>query len=266
MTEYDRPVVYLVGAGPGDPDLLTVKAHRLLKDAQVVVYDRLVAVEILDLVPAGAIRIFAGKAQGRHYMCQDDINATLARLARHDRVVVRLKGGDPLVFGRGSEEAEYLACQGIDVEVVPGVTAASGCAASAGIPLTHRGYASGVRFVTGHCRDGHGLDLNWKSLADPETTLVVYMGLTNATRIASGLIGAGMPAGIAAAAISNGTTSEQQVVASTLAELPAAIARAEIKSPAILVIGHVAAFTREAEISNIAWLPAAAAVAESLRA
>ncbi|MCP4329654.1 MAG: uroporphyrinogen-III C-methyltransferase [Alphaproteobacteria bacterium] len=254
MPKSDRPVVYLVGAGPGDPDLLTVKAQRLLQSAQVVIYDRLVAVEILDLVPAGAIRIFAGKAQGRHSMCQEDINATLARLARHDRIVVRLKGGDPLIFGRGSEEAEYLVRRGIAVEVVPGITAASGCAAGVGIPLTHRGYATGVRFVTGHCRDDRDLDLNWRSLADPETTLVVYMGLSNAKQISGGLIAEGMPGDIPAAAIANGTTPQEQVVVSTLEHLAADIESAGIAAPALLVIGHVVAFARNSDLAAT-WLP-----------
>ena len=175
MSDTTAPWVYLVGAGPGDPELLTLQAARVLGQADAVVYDRLVGAGVLDLVPRGAMRIFVGKASSAHHLSQAEINDLLLRLARPGRVVVRLKGGDPFVFGRGSEEAAYLAAHGVPFQVVPGITAAAGCAAAAGIPLTHRGLASGVRFLTGHCRVGLGLDLNWQSLADPDTTLVVYL-------------------------------------------------------------------------------------------
>jgi uroporphyrin-III C-methyltransferase/precorrin-2 dehydrogenase/sirohydrochlorin ferrochelatase/uroporphyrin-III C-methyltransferase len=234
-------VVHLVGAGPGDPDLLTVKALRLLGEADVVVYDRLVSPDVLALVPTGTARIYVGKAHGDHALKQDEINDLLARLARTGRRVVRLKGGDPFTFGRGSEEAAYLAQQGIRVEVVPGITAAAGCAAAAGIPLTHRGVASGVRFVTGHGRDDGDLDLNWASLADPETTLVVYMGLANLPEISARLIAAGLAADTPAAAITAGTTPKQKVCRATLGTL-AQVAGAEgLVAPVLIVIGRVVA-------------------------
>ncbi|MEK9726298.1 MAG: uroporphyrinogen-III C-methyltransferase, partial [Rhodospirillaceae bacterium] len=184
--------VYLVGAGPGDPDLLTVKAHRLIQSVDVVIYDKLVAPAIIDLIPKGTTRIFAGKQARNHFMPQKEINKLLVDLARAGRRVMRLKGGDPFVFGRGGEEALHLAQAGIPFEVVPGITSSAGCAAYAGIPLTHRGLAHGVRFVTGHTQDKDGLELNWASLADPDTTLVSYMGLTNVREIAERLIGAGL--------------------------------------------------------------------------
>jgi uroporphyrin-III C-methyltransferase len=235
----DRAVVYLVGAGPGEPDLLTVKALRLLERADVVVYDRLISGAVLDLVPAGTAKIYAGKATAQHHLSQDEINRLLVSLAKPGRIVVRLKSGDPCIFGRGTEEADYLARHGIRCEIVPGVTAASGCTAAAGIPLTHRGYASGVRFVTGHCRENAELDLNWESLADPDTTLVVYMGLANLPEISRRLIEAGLPAGTPAAAIASGTTPCERVCFATLADLPEAVARAELAAPVLTVIGRI---------------------------
>ena len=233
--------VLIVGAGPGDPELLTVKAARLLGEADVVVYDRLVSRHILDLVPIGATRIFVGKAARDHHMSQDEINELLVNLARSGRQVVRLKGGDPFVFGRGSDEAVHLAKNGIPFEVVPGVTAAAGCAAYAGIPLTHRGMAKGLRFITGHRQDDQDLDIDWKTLADPETTLVVYMGLRNVARICGELLAAGMPPEIPAAAIEKGTTPEQRIVTSTLAALPDAIGEAGLGAPTLVIIGRVVA-------------------------
>ena len=229
--------VYLIGAGPGDPELLTVKAMRLLGKADVVVYDRLVAPEILEFVPAGASRIYVGKAPGNHPLPQDEINELLVRLARSGRTVARLKGGDPFVFGRGSEEAGHLAANGIPFEVVPGITAASGCAAAAGLPLTHRGLATGVRFVTGHCRDGGSLD--WDRLADPDTTLVVYMGLARMQGIAESLIGAGLAPSTPAAAVSAGTTPRQKVCRTTLENLPAAVTENGLLAPVLVYIGRV---------------------------
>lgn len=235
------PLVHLVGAGPGDPDLLTVKAARLLQTADVLVYDRLVAPEILDLVPAGATRIYVGKATGRHHMRQDEINDLLVRVARPGRTVVRLKGGDPFIFGRGCEEVEHLARHGVGVEVVPGITSASGCAAYAGIPLTHRGYATGVRFVTGHCCTGDELALNWAGLADPDTTLVVYMGLANIGRIAARLIEAGLAATTPVAVIANGTTPSQRVCRASLSDVAETVEASGIEPPAVIVIGRVVA-------------------------
>ncbi|KAF0114684.1 MAG: uroporphyrin-III C-methyltransferase [Rhodospirillaceae bacterium] len=231
--------VYVVGAGPGDPDLLTVKAVRLLQQADVVVFDRLVSPEILDLVPAGVERIYAGKSPRTHHMQQDDINALLAGLARRGQKVVRVKGGDPYIFGRGSEETEYLARQGIPFEVVPGITAASGGSAYAGIPLTHRGLATSVRYLTGHLRDGSERDYDWRGLIDPDTTLVVYMGLTNFEHIAAELITCGSDPDMPAAAIQNATTPRQRRVVGTLADLPDRVRAAGLSAPVIFIIGRV---------------------------
>ena len=235
--------VYLVGAGPGDPDLLTVKAARLLSAADVVVYDRLVSAAVLALVPAGTPRIYAGKAAANHHMPQSEINRLLAALATAGRRVVRLKGGDPFVFGRGSEEAEYLARAGIAFEVVPGITAASGCAAAIGVPLTHRGLATGVRYVTGHCRAEADLDLNWESLADPDTTLVFYMGLANLPQISARLMAAGLPGTTPAAAIASGTTRRQRVHVDTLEGLPQVVREAALTAPVLVIIGRVVALS-----------------------
>ena len=231
--------VYLVGAGPGDPDLLTVKARRLIDAVDVVVYDKLVADPILALFPAATEKIFAGKQAFNHYMPQEKINEVLVELAQAGRKVMRLKGGDPFVFGRGGEEALHLAANGIPFEIVPGITSSAGCAAYAGIPLTHRDLAHGVRFVTGHTQGPDGLGLNWQSLADPDTTLVIYMGVTNVQQITERLIGAGMPATTPAAAINQGTRPDQNVLTTTLADLPEHVADAGLKGPTLLVIGRV---------------------------
>lgn len=234
-----KAIVSLVGAGPGDPDLLTVKALRLLRTADVVVYDRLVGQAILELIPPGVTRISAGKASGNHGMRQEEINTLLVRLAQADHRVVRLKGGDPFVFGRGSEEAQHLHRHGIEFEVVPGITAAAACSAYAGIPLTHRGLSRGVRLVTGHCRDDAPLDLDWDCLADPDATLVVYMGLANAEEIAAQLMAAGLDPATPAAAVANGTTPQQRTCLTTLAVLPEALRTAGLVAPVTLIIGKV---------------------------
>ncbi|HEY9163580.1 MAG TPA: uroporphyrinogen-III C-methyltransferase [Magnetovibrio sp.] len=231
--------VFIVGAGPGDPGLLTLKAAECLKKADVVVYDRLVSDEILDMVSPHDEKIFAGKAARDHFMPQDVINQTLVDLAKQNKIVVRLKGGDPFIFGRGSEEAMVLAENGINFEIVPGITASAGCGAYAGIPLTHRGLVTGVRFVTGHCREGQHLDLNWQSLADPNTTLVIYMGLINIEKISSELMKAGLPGDTPAAGVERGTTPEQRTILTTLEKLPDCIARANLKAPSLLIIGKV---------------------------
>ena len=236
------PAVFLVGAGPGDPDLLTVKAARLIEQADVLVYDRLVSDRIMAMVPPGVTRIFVGKESGRHPVPQDEINDLLVRLATAGRRVVRLKGGDPFIFGRGSEEALHLRRNGLSYQVVPGVTAAAGCSAATGIPLTHRGMATGVRFVTGHCQNDGSLDLNWASLADPDTTLVIYMGLANIGEIADRLIAAGLARDTPAAAIARGTSHDQKVVGSPLESLAATITEHDLASPVTIVIGRVAAF------------------------
>lgn len=214
----------------------------MLKAADVVVYDKLVSDAILALIPTGATRIFAGKVARNHHMPQPEINALLISLARSGRHVVRLKGGDPFLFGRGGEEAEALAREGLPFVVVPGVTSASGCTAYAGIPLTHRGLAHGVRFVTGHTQDEDGLlDLNWSSLADPDTTLIVYMGRTNVRQIAGRLIAHGLAAETPAAAIVDGTRPEQETLVTTLGQLPDQVAKLGRAAPTLLVIGKVVA-------------------------
>jgi uroporphyrin-III C-methyltransferase/precorrin-2 dehydrogenase/sirohydrochlorin ferrochelatase/uroporphyrin-III C-methyltransferase len=231
--------VYLVGAGPGDPGLLTVRALELIQSADVVVYDRLVSREIVDLVPARVARVYVGKKTGRHLIPQEEINALLVRLAYDNLAVVRLKGGDPFLFGRGGEEALYLARHGIAFEVVPGISSASACAGYAGIPLTHRGMARGVQFITGHCVSDEPLNLDWSALASPDMTLAVYMGLVNVEEITSRLIGAGRPANTPVAVIEKGTTVEQRRVLTTLLGMPKAVAAEKIQPPAMLIIGQV---------------------------
>lgn len=234
-------IVHLVGAGPGDPDLLTVRARRLIETAGAVVYDRLVAAEIIALIPPSALRLDVGKAPGLHPVPQEEINALLVALARRGLRVVRLKGGDPLTFGRGSEEAAHLRRHGIPCEVVPGITSAAGCAAAIGVPLTHRGLASGVRYVTGHCRGDRPLELNWASLADPDTTLVVYMGLAHIAEIAARLVAAGLPAGTPLAAVASGTTPRQRHLIATLGTVAEAVAALEDAGPVLFIIGRVVA-------------------------
>lgn len=237
MSESTR--VFLVGAGPGDPELLTVKAVRLLREAEVVILDRLIDASVRDLIPAGTTCIYAGKAPGKHYVSQDEINDMLVKLARSGRKVVRLKGGDPYIFGRGGEEAEHLVRHGIAFETVPGVTASAGCGASVGIPLTHRGLATSVRFVTGHCREDGELDLNWASLADPDTTLVIYMGLGTVAEVVGHLIKAGLSGGTPAAAIEKGTTADERICLTTLAELPQAVSERNFQPPTLFIVGRV---------------------------
>ncbi|MCG8510262.1 MAG: uroporphyrinogen-III C-methyltransferase [Rhodospirillales bacterium] len=239
--------VYIVGAGPGDPELMTVKAARLIQEAEVVVFDRLISEEIMDLVPPGAMRVYAGKTANNHHMKQEDINALLVKLAKAGRSVVRLKGGDPFTFARGGEEAQHLAANGIPFEIVPGITAATSCTAYAGIPLTHRGKSLGVRFVTGHCQGqaDKELDLNWNSLADPDTTLVVYMGLANLETIRDKLIEAGLPGDIPAAAIQSGTTQNQRMVLTILSKLPERVRKEGFQPPTLMVIGRVAELADE---------------------
>lgn len=241
-----RPVVHLMGAGPGDPELLTLKAARLLAAAEVVVHDRLVGDGVLAMVRPGARLIPAGKSAGSHTFSQDGINRLLLGLAEPGRTVVRLKGGDPFVFGRGGEEALFLMQHGVEVEVVPGVTAAAGCAASLKVPLTHRGLATGVRFVTGHCREGWWLDHDWQGLADPETTLVVYMGLGQLEEITSRLIEAGLSAATPAVAVEAATTPRERAVWSSLAGLDTAVRAAGLQPPTLVVIGRVVAVLHEA--------------------
>lgn len=229
--------VYLVGTGPGDPELLTVKALRLIQSADVVIYDRLVSNAILEQIPAGVSKIYVGKKSGNHTLPQDEINQLLLNLAESKRTVVRLKGGDPFIFGRGSEEALLLAQNGIKFEIVPGITAASACTTYAGIPLTHRGLAKGVQIVTGHSQSDKPLELDWKSLADDNKTVVIYMGLANIKLISTKLIEAGLDKNTPAAAIQNGTTGNQKRILTSLNRL--AEDTSVLQAPVIFVIGKV---------------------------
>ena len=235
--------VYLVGTGPGDPDLLTVKALRLLQNADVVIYDRLVSEGILEQIPAGVSKIYVGKKTGNHTLPQDEINQLLIKLSETERTIVRLKGGDPFIFGRGSEEALLLAQNGIKFEIVPGITAASACTTYAGIPLTHRGLSQGVQIVTGHSQADKPLDLDWASLADENKTTVIYMGFSNRELISNKLIEAGLDKNTPAAAIQNGTTAKQNRVLTTLASL--AEDTSMLQAPVIFVIGKVVSLANQ---------------------
>ncbi len=230
--------VYLIGGGPGDPDLLTFRALRLMQQADVVVYDRLVAKAVLDMTRRDAERIYVGKERDNHAMRQEEINQLLARLAKQGKRVVRLKGGDPFIFGRGGEEIDTLAAEGIPFQVVPGITAAAGCAAYAGIPLTHRDYAQSVTFVTGHLKDG-SVNLNWTQLAQPNQTVVFYMGLVGLPAICEQLRKHGVSADMPIALVQQGTTHKQRVMTGTLENIQQVVEREQPKPPTLIIVGHV---------------------------
>ena len=230
--------VYLVGAGPGDPELLTIKAARLIAEADVLVYDNLVSQPVLDLARPDAERIYAGKERGNHSLPQEQINALLVRLAKTGKRVVRLKGGDPYIFGRGGEEVETLHADGINFEVVPGITAAAGVASYAGIPLTHRNHAQACVFVTGHLRDG-SMNLDWPGLARRRQTIVIYMGLSGLSHLCAKLVEHGLPVDWPAAIVQHGTQPSQRTVTGTLGTLPAMASAANLRAPTLIIVGEV---------------------------
>jgi uroporphyrin-III C-methyltransferase / precorrin-2 dehydrogenase / sirohydrochlorin ferrochelatase len=230
--------VYLVGAGPGDPDLLTFRALRLMQKADVVVYDRLVSPEIVELVRRDAEKIYVGKAKSKHTVPQEEINELLAREALAGKRVVRLKGGDPFIFGRGGEEIETLVARGVNFQVVPGITAASGAASYAGIPLTHRDHAKSVVFATGHLQD-NSINLNWQGLAQPDQTIVFYMGLTGLAIICEQLVKHGLPPSTPIAMVQSATTAQQKVITGTFTDIQQKAEAAGIQPPALIIVGSV---------------------------
>ncbi|MCB1868455.1 MAG: uroporphyrinogen-III C-methyltransferase [Gammaproteobacteria bacterium] len=230
--------VYLVGGGPGDPDLISFRALRLMQQADVVVYDRLVAQAILEMTRRDAERIYVGKERDQHAMRQEEINRLLVKLAKEGKRVVRLKGGDPFIFGRGGEEIDTLSAEGVPFQVVPAVTAASGCAAYAGIPLTHRDYAQSVTFVTGHLKDG-SMNLNWSQLAQPNQTVVFYMGLLGLPVITKQLMAHGVSPDMPVALVQQGTTEHQRVFTGTLSSIQAIVDREKPKPPTLIIVGDV---------------------------
>lgn len=251
-----RGTVYIVGAGPGDADLLTLRAAALLQHAEVLIYDSLITPAVLDMVNAQAERVYVGKERGHHIVPQEEINRLLVEHARRDKIVVRLKGGDPYMFGRGGEEVEALADAGVAFEVVPGVTAAAGIAAYAGIPLTHRAFASSCVFAAGHLKDG-SIDLDWEGLVRPRRTLVVYMGLHGLPVLAEQLIAHGMPPDTPAAIVQRGTTPQQRVVTGTLATLPQLAEAERLQPPTLIIVGGVASLQ-----AKLAWFETEAVLDE----
>lgn len=244
--------VSLIGAGPGDPELMTLRALRLLHEAEVVVYDRLVSPEILAMSPSSARMIPVGKAPKCHPVTQQGINDILLRESLAGHNVARLKGGDPMIFGRGSEEAAHLMQHGVTVEYAPGITAAQGASCSTGVPLTHRGVATGIQYVTGHRQADRVLDLDWKRLADPNTTLVVYMGVANIGQIAVGLMTEGLPGSTPVMAVAQATTPQEKRLVSRLDAIAQDIRESEFKAPVMFIIGKVVSFYAEQPVTEIA--------------
>lgn len=236
--------VYLVGAGPGDPDLLTFRALRLLQQAEVIVYDRLVSDEILDMARRDADLVYVGKERANHTLPQEDINQMLVRIAKKGKRVLRLKGGDPFIFGRGGEEIQTLMDEGIPFQVVPGITAASGAASYAGIPLTHRDYAQSALFVTGHLKDGT-MDLNWQALSQPHQTVVVYMGLVGIKNLCAKLLEHGLSSNTPMALVQQATTKRQRVLIATVGTMVEKMEGAQIKPPTLIIIGEVVALHKK---------------------
>ncbi|MDP2405448.1 uroporphyrinogen-III C-methyltransferase [Hydrogenophaga sp.] len=237
----NRPpgLVTLVGAGPGDPELLTLKAVKALQAAKLVLYDHLVSPAVLDFLPPGADRVYVGKESSRHTLPQASIIELMLRLARSGRAVLRLKGGDGYIFGRGGEEAQALAAAGIPFTVVPGLTAAQGAAASVGIPLTHRDHACSLVLTTGHLRDNRGLDIDWALLARPRQTVVLYMGVNNLSEICRQLIAHGLPGDTPAALVEKATLPDERCITGTLADLPELALSHGVKPPALIMVGGV---------------------------
>jgi uroporphyrin-III C-methyltransferase/precorrin-2 dehydrogenase/sirohydrochlorin ferrochelatase len=246
-TDNSTGEVWLVGSGPGDPDLLTFRALRLMQQADVVLYDRLVSPEILNLCRRDADRIYVGKRRAEHAVPQGEINQLLVDLAKQGKSVVRLKGGDPFIFGRGGEEIELLAQSEVPFQIVPGITAASGCATYAGIPLTHRDHAQSCVFVTGHLKNGT-VELNWPMLANPNQTVVIYMGLVGLPYICEKLVEHGVSKHMPIALIEQGTTNNQRVYTATLDTMPKIIKDKDVKAPTLIIIGSVVSLHRK-----LAW-------------
>lgn len=244
--------VFLIGAGPGDPELMTLRAVRMLEAADVVVYDKLVSAEILAMSPPGARMISVGKSPKCHPVTQDGINDILLREALDGHTVARLKGGDPMIFGRGSEEAAHLMQHGVAVEYAPGITAAQGASCSTGVPLTHRGLATGVQYVTGHRQADNVLDLDWKRLANPNTTLVVYMGVANIAQIAIGLMTENLPGSTPVMAVAKATTSDEKRLLSRLDHIAQDIREAEFAAPVLFIIGRVVSLYAQNPVSELA--------------
>ena len=246
--------VALVGAGPGDPDLLTIQAYRFIQQAQVAIYDRLVSEQIMSLLPAHCERVYVGKKQAQHHLPQEGINQLLVDYAKQGKKVVRLKGGDPFVFGRGGEEAQYLLANDIACHIVPGMTAASACTSYAGIPLTHRKVARSSTFITGHLQENGELDLPWQVLNDQQQTVVFYMGVKSLPIITEQLIAAGRLPSTPAALIRKGTTPEQQVFKGQLSNLNDIVIQHQVKPPTLIVIGDVVNTFDDQQLTQLGYL------------